>query len=208
MAFQSCTVAALASLALCTPLFCHPCPTVPRLLLFSAVPLIWRWCKVKDRWRSSDMPIRPPLCLVSNPLPSRCMCLASGSKFHLPPTLHPSAPLPPSAPVLLGCWSWCGLATRAKWDTMHNYVVKGHHDGNISVPRHHDGILSLPTASLLSAASIRWRLTPSTQGSWRDPLGACFHQREQSPQKKPVREILTRRAFPHTTLKVFLVMRS
>lgn len=82
-------------------------------------------------------------------LPLRSLCLAPGSEFT-----HPNTPILPAPPpsallllLLLGCCtlsrSWCGLASRAKWDPVHNYVVRGHHDGSVSVSRHHVGSRSL-----------------------------------------------------------------
>lgn len=129
---------------------------------------------MKDHWHSSDIPIRLPLHLASNLLPLHSICLASGSKFH--PHYSPLMPsLPPSAPLLLlGCCScsWCGLASRAKGDTMHNYVVRGHHDGNISVLGHHIGILSL--CILLCAALIKWRHMLSTVAAGEIQLVLVF----------------------------------
>lgn len=58
--------------------------------------------------------------------------------------IYPSSPLPPSP----GCWtiscSWCGLVSRAEGDTMHNYVVRGHHAGNVSVRGRRVGIPVIP----------------------------------------------------------------
>lgn len=170
MAFQFCgaLMAVLASgltLSIVAPhTLLPPLPLGAWVLLLLPVPLIWRWCEVIDHWLFSDIPIQPPLRLVSNLVPLHSICLASGSELHhLPPPL-PSAP---SAPLLLlGWWtmsSWCGLASRAKWDTMHNYVVRGHHDGSISV----QDIASkyYHSASFKVQRSLKWRLTRCVMAS-------------------------------------------
>lgn len=129
------------------------------------LPLLWH-------------PFSAPLCLDSNLLPLHCICLAPGSELQTAFTpllpLHPSAFPPP--PPLLCYWTlsccWCGLASRAKWDTMHNYVVRGHHDGNISVCRLHNGSLSL--CILLCAVVIKWMLTQSVMPSREIQLVLVF----------------------------------
>lgn len=92
---------------------------------------------------------------------------------------------------------------------MHNYVVRGHHDGNISVPRHHMGAPSLHI--LLCAALIKWRLTLSTMAAGEiqwvlvfTNLSSCLLKKK----KKLVRQILTGSPFAvmATSAKVFLVI--
>lgn len=71
------------------------------------------------------------------------------------PLIPPLPPRPAAAAGMLDCW--CCLASRAKRDTVHNCVVRGHHDGNISVPKHHDGdpIAQFHTVSVMAAGEIQ-----------------------------------------------------
>lgn len=52
--------------------------------------LIWRWCKVKDHWHSSDIPIQPPLRLFSNLLLLHLLSfrLWASPIPNLPPSPH------------------------------------------------------------------------------------------------------------------------
>lgn len=87
---------------------------------------------------------------------------------------------------------------------MHNYVVRGHHDGNISVRRLHNGSLSL--CILLCAVVIKWMLTQSVMPSREIQLVLVFTNLSTclppTQKKKPVRKILTRRTFDFMTERV------
>lgn len=182
MAFQLCAVAALASGL--TPSSLAPRTLLPPLPLSALAPALHA-----SALNLTLMQSEKPLALLQHPYsaPSASGLQSTAFAFHLlsfrlrASSPHPPLvpPLPPSAPpLLLGCWtvsySWCGLASRVKWDTVHNYVVRGHHDGNISVSRHHIGILSV--CILLHACANKMEEHIVHSGSWRDPVGARVHQ--------------------------------
>lgn len=58
-------------------------PRSLRSCSFSPAPLIWRWCKVKDHWRSSDS-LLSRLWVRSRIYHPCILCLASGSKGSSP----------------------------------------------------------------------------------------------------------------------------
>lgn len=181
MAFQLCAVAALASGLTLSSLVPHT--LFPPLPLGALAPAL-----LASALNLTLMQRERPLALLWHPysVPSASGLQSTAFAFHLlsfrlraSPTPHPPLvpPLPLSAPLLLlGRWtqscSWCGLASRAKWDAMHNYVVRGHHDGNISVPRHHVGILSL--CIFLCAVLIKWRLPLSMMAAGEIQLVLVF----------------------------------
>lgn len=82
---------------------------------------------------------------------------------------------------------------------MHNYVVRGHHDGNISVPRHHAGILSRHSSILLCVALIKW-FTLAVMATGENHLVLVFTNLSSCLlKKKLVREILTCSLFAFMT---------